>query len=81
LELGLRGREFSRYDRVREPAGLVAAIAKWLIGGVPAAAEAHGGAAGKAKRPPFWIDQLEIAFDAKRSIVIHGDLRCRHFSS
>jgi hypothetical protein len=56
LELGLRGREFSRYDRVREPAGLVTAIAKWLIGGLPAAAEAHGGAAAKAKRPPFWID-------------------------
>jgi hypothetical protein len=30
------------------------------------------------ERPSIWIDQLEIALDAKRAIVVHGDLGCRH---
>jgi hypothetical protein len=59
----------------------MAAVAKWLIGGLPAAAKADGSPAGKTERLPVWIDDLEVALDAKRSIVIYSDLGCRHFSS
>ena len=81
LELRLGRRQFSRDHCVGEPAGLVAAVAEWLIGGLPAAAQADGGPASKPKRLPVWIDDLEIALDAKRSIMIHSDLGCRHFFS
>src|ERR1700730_4097155 len=56
------------------------AVAKWLIGGVSEAASGNRGAARQAKRAPFRVDDLEIAFDAKGAIVVHGYLGCRHFS-
>ena len=65
LEIRLRCRQFSRDHRVREPAAFVAAVAEWLVGGLPAAAQADCGPASKPKRLPVWIDDLEIALDAK----------------
>ena len=65
LELRLGCRQFSRGHRVREPAAFVAAVAEWLVGGLPAAAKADCGSASKPKRLPVWIDDLEIALDAK----------------
>jgi hypothetical protein len=43
----------------------VAAVAKWLIGGLPATAKADGGPAGKPERLAIRIDDLEIALDTK----------------
>ena len=33
------------------------------------------------KRAPFWIHNLEVAFDADRSVVIHDDFGRNHFLS
>ena len=65
LELRLGRSQFSRDHRVREAAVFVAAVAEWLIGGLPAAAQADCGPASKPKRLPVWIDDLEITLDAK----------------
>ena len=65
LELRLGGSQFSRDNCVREPAVFVAAVAKWLVGGLPAPAKSDCGPASKPKRLPVWIDDLEIALDAK----------------
>src|SRR5882762_253958 len=45
LELRLRCRQFSRDHRVREAAAFVAAVAEWLVGGLPAAAKSDCGPA------------------------------------
>ena len=65
LKFRLGRSEFSRDNRIRESAGLVAAVAEWLIGGLPATAKADSGPAGKPERLAIRIDDLEIAFDAK----------------
>ena len=65
LELRLGRSQFSCDNRVGEPAAFVAAVAEWLVGGLPAAAQADCGPASKPKRLPVWIDDLEIALDAK----------------
>ena len=65
LELRLGRSQFSRDNCVGEPAVFVAAVAEWLVGGLPAAAKADCGSASKPKRLPVWIDNLEIALDAK----------------
>ena len=65
LELRLGRSQFSRDNCVGEPAAFVAAVAEWLVGGLPAAAKADCGSASKPKRLPVWIDDLEIALNAK----------------
>ena len=53
------------------------AIAKWLILGVAAAAQADGGASGQAKRFAFRVVDFEIAFHSDRAVGVDGDFR-RH---
>jgi hypothetical protein len=57
------------------------AIAKGLVGGVAAAAEAYRSPSSKAKGLPLGIDNLKITFDADGSVVIDHDFRRRHFLS
>src|SRR6266404_989795 len=49
LELRLGRSQFSRDNCVREPAVFVAAVAKWLVGGLPAPAKSDCGPASKPK--------------------------------
>src|ERR1700745_911872 len=63
-----------------EAAGFVGAIAKWLIGGLAAAAKAQNGAARQSEWAPFGIEQVEVAFNADGAIVVHGDFGWRQFS-
>jgi hypothetical protein len=57
------------------------AIAKRLVHGTPAAAETDRGAAAQAEGLALGIDQLEIAFDTQRSVIIYGDFCTRHLRS
>jgi hypothetical protein len=81
LDFRLRRRQVARDYRVYEPAGIVGAVAKWLIHGAPAATEADGGPPGQAEGLALGIDQFEIAFDAQRPIIIYGDFCARHLRS
>jgi hypothetical protein len=44
-----------------------------------AAAKTYGGTAGQSEGLSFGVDELEIAFDAERPVVIYGDFGCRQF--
>jgi hypothetical protein len=57
----------------------VRTVAKRLVGGLPAAAKADSGTPRKSEGLPFRINDLKIAFDTKRAIVVYSDLRCRQF--
>jgi len=57
------------------------AIAKGLVGGVAAAAEAYRSASGEAKGLPLGIDNFEVPFDADGPVVVDRDFRRRHFFS
>jgi hypothetical protein len=59
----------------------VRAITKGLVRGVPATAETDGRPASQAKEFTFGIEDLEVAFNADRSVVIHRYFRGRHFFS
>jgi hypothetical protein len=59
----------------------VGAIAEGLVGGMTAAAEPYGCPAGQAERLSFGIKDLELAFDADRTVVIDRYFRGRHFFS
>jgi len=59
----------------------VRAIAEGLVCGVPAAAETDGRPASQAEGFSFRIEDLEVAFYADRSVVIHSNFRGRHFFS
>ena len=57
----------------------MATVAKRLIGGLPAAAETYCGTPRESEGLSFRIDDLEIAFDTKRAVVIHSDLGSGQF--
>ena len=80
LDLRLGGREIARCDLVGEATDFVAAVAEGFVGGMAAAAESERSAAGEAERLAFRINDFEVAFDPKRTVVIDRDLRCRHVS-
>ena len=78
-KLGLGRGQFSSNNGVGKGASLMAAVAKRLIGGLPAAAETDGGTPRESEGLALRIDDLEIAFDTKRAVVIHGDPGCGQF--
>jgi hypothetical protein len=80
-QLGLWWGQLTRTHGIRKPTGLVRAITKGLVRGVPATAETDGRPAGQAKGFTFGIEDLEVAFNADRSVVIHRNFRGRHFFS
>ena len=51
----------------------MAAIAKWLVRGLAAAAQRNHRAAGEPIFFTRWIADRHGAFDANRAIVVHGD--------
>jgi hypothetical protein len=57
------------------------AVAKWLIHGASAAAQAHRGAAAQAEGLALGVDQFEIAFDTQVSVAVYGDFCARHLRS
>jgi hypothetical protein len=59
----------------------MATVAKRLIGGLPASAETYRGTPRESEGLSFRIDDLEIAFDTKRAVVIYSDLGCGQFLS
>src|SRR6266478_7730090 len=81
LQLRLWGRQLPGCHRIGEPAGLMGAVAERLVCGVPATAKRYGRPTSQAKGFAFRIDNLEVAFDADRSVVIDCNFRCRHFFS
>ena len=50
---------------VLKAGGLVRAIAKWLVRGMAATAEADGGASAESVRAALHVDDFEIPFDAQ----------------
>jgi hypothetical protein len=60
---------------VLKTCGLVRAIAKGLICGVAATAKGDGGAAAKAVRLAFHIDEFNFPFDAQGAVIPDCDLR------
>jgi hypothetical protein len=81
LDFRLRRGQVPRGYRVYEAAGVVGAVAKWLIHRASAAAKADGGPTGQAKWLALRINQLEIAFDTQVSIIVYGDFCARHLRS
>jgi hypothetical protein len=77
-KLGLRRGQFSRNDGVGKAASLMAAVAKRLIGGSPAATETNGGTPRESEGLAIWIDDLEIAFDTNRAVTETDDFGCGH---
>ncbi len=69
LELGFRGREFSRYDFVLESGFGVGAIAEWFVLRLAAAAEANRGAARQPERGALLVYYFKIAFKADKSVI------------
>jgi hypothetical protein len=80
-DLGLRGREFTGDYGIGKGAGFVGAIAEGFVGGLAATAEAYGSTASEAEDPAFRVDDFEVPFDAKGTVVIYGDFRRRQISS
>jgi len=67
-----RWRKVSRRNLTHKTLSLVRPVAERRIRGVPAAAETHTGTSAKAKGLTCLIDNLEIAFHAQRTIIVHG---------
>jgi hypothetical protein len=61
---------------VLKPCGPVRPIAKGLVSGMAAAAERDCGAAAKAVRLAFHIDEFDFPFDAQGPVTANRDL-CR----
>ena len=68
-------RKFARLLLVLKSCGLVRAIAKGLVRGVPATAKSDCRAAAKAVGSAFHVDEFEFPFDAQRPIIPYDDLR------
>src|ERR1041385_931258 len=66
LRFGLRRRQLAG-------CGVMRAIAKWLVFGVPTATEADHGPAGKSKRFALLIHDFKVAFYTDISVVVDGD--------
>jgi hypothetical protein len=81
LDFRLRGRQLAGRDGISKAANLMGTVAKGLISGVAAPAEANGGTPGQAKRLAFWVYNLKIALYADRAIVADGDLSSGHLFS
>jgi hypothetical protein len=64
---------------INESTGLVGAVAEWLVRGVPATAETDRGPPSQAKGFSFGINDLEVAFNADRTVVIDCYFRGNHF--
>jgi hypothetical protein len=62
---------------VGEIAFLVGAVTERFVGGLAAAAEADGSAAGETEFIPGWVYDLKIAFDEDGAIVSEGNF-CWH---
>jgi hypothetical protein len=67
-----RRREVSRRYFTYKTLPLVRPVAEGGICSSPAAAETHAGTPAKTKGRTCLIDNLEIAFHAQRTIIVHG---------
>jgi len=81
LWLGDRGRKVARLLLILKACGLVAAIAKWLAGGMAAATQSKGRTASQAVWFPVHVTQFNFPFDAQRTVVADCDLYGWHVSS
>src|ERR1700686_3259553 len=81
LDFRLRRGQVASGYRVYEAAGVMGAIAKWLIHGASTAAKADGGATAQAERLALGVDQLEVAFDTQLPVVVYDDFCARHLRS
>jgi hypothetical protein len=59
----------------------VRTVAKGLVRGLTAAAKSYCGAPRQSEGFSFGVDDLEIAFDTKRTVMIYDDSGCRQFVS
>lgn len=75
---GRQWQQLASCNGVRKSANLVGTIAERLVGRMAAAAEAHLGTPGKAEWAPLGIDDFEVSFDTKGTVVIHGYFCRRH---
>jgi hypothetical protein len=57
----------------------VGTVAKRLIGGLPAAAKTYRSTPRQSEGLSFRINDLKIAFDTERTIMVYGYLGCRQF--
>jgi hypothetical protein len=57
----------------------VGSVAKRLVGGLPAAAKTYRSTPRQSEGLSFRINDLKIAFDTKRAIVVYSYLGCRQF--
>jgi hypothetical protein len=58
----------------------MAAVAKGLIHGASATAQADSGATAQAEGFALGVDQFEIAFDAQVSVIVYGDFCAHHYA-
>jgi hypothetical protein len=59
----------------------MSAVAKGLIHGATATAEADSGATAQAEGLALGVDQLKVAFDTQVSVAVYGDFCARHLRS
>src|SRR5882672_1761654 len=71
-------RQIAGGDRVGEARSGVGAVAKRLVGRLPAAAKADGSATGESKGLSGGIDNFEVTFDADGAVGVDGDFCCGH---
>jgi hypothetical protein len=81
LGLGWRRRKLPGLRLVLKTGGLVGAIAKWLAGGVAAAAKSDRFASAKPVRLALHINELDYAFDAQGAVIADRDFCRRHLYS
>jgi hypothetical protein len=57
------------------------AVAEWLVIGVPATAKSDRGAPGETELTALGIDDLKVAFDPDRAVIVDGYLGGGHLTS
>jgi hypothetical protein len=74
LDLGFRWGQLPSLLLVLESGRLVGAVAKRLVGRVPATAESDGGASSEAICLTLHVDELDFPFDTQRAITPNDNL-------
>lgn len=72
-DFGLGRGKIAGNDLVLKSGAGVGAIAEGLVLGLAATAESDHGTAGEAERLPGRVENLEIALDADRAVVVHSN--------